>query len=571
VDADEQQWCATERQAAQQADTVSLEKRAASYDGGPSQQQAAEQLAAYRERGNVAYARHDYAAATRWYEKALGVRVEHTGAMHPDHAAATSNLAACALASTPPDPSAALLRLRPLLAAMPSHSKAQIRAGRCCVMLGELRSALAHYEAALRAERDAAAAAAKAAAGTKQQPFRLAYVAPRAESDERLKLMGPDGKTPLSEAAQQAADGRALAARLLSHGERCRSLAAKGRLDEAVYLGRAVARACSHSTCGQLLVVHALESRGKLWEAQQEAEEAEARAPADELVGLALARVYARRGKLDESEVRLRELVRAAPGEGGRPARALRGLRAALERKAEGNEAYRRGEHERAAAAYAEALELDVEGCLRPTLLANRAQARLQGGRPAEALRDVDEACTLDSENAKLLLRRAACHVALRQPRQAYADFEGVLALEPREPTSLAYLEAHPELRYGAAREGSGGDGGDDADAFSGGGPRPEPQIDPYSVLGLPRDADAAAVKAAYRKLALRWHPDRHLDAGEEQQLEAEFEFRRLNAAQRVLSDSVKKRTYDLGGTVPDLAAQRRPVRPADDDLPDLA
>jgi molecular chaperone DnaJ len=33
---------------------------------------------------------------------------------------------------------------------------------------------------------------------------------------------------------------------------------------------------------------------------------------------------------------------------------------------------------------------------------------------------------------------------------------------------------------------------------------------DPYEVLGLKRDADEAAIKAAYRKLAKRHHPDLH-------------------------------------------------------------
>lgn len=216
---------------------VSLEKRAAAYEasggGGANAAQTAEQFAAYRERGKVAFDRRDYAAASRWYEKALAVPLESipTTSLHEDHATVLNNLAACALAANPPDPTAALLRLKPLLEAIPRHSKALVRAGRCCIMLGELQAALIHYGTALHVERDAASAISGNA------PVRLAYAEPRAASDERLKIMGPDGKTPLSYVAQQAADGKAHATRLISHGERCHALAAKGRVNEAVYLG----------------------------------------------------------------------------------------------------------------------------------------------------------------------------------------------------------------------------------------------------------------------------------------------------------------------------------------------
>ncbi len=528
---------------------VSLDKRPASYDGEGAgrSQQLSEQLLAYRERGNAAYGRQDYTAAEKWYGKAAEIEVEHEDGMHPDRAAAISNLAACALARTPADPNLALRRLRPLLSALPRHTKARLRAGRCCVMLGELQAAIAHYEAALRSERDAMAPSTK--------PFELRYAPPKADAGERLTLMGPDGKTRLTAEAQQAQDGRSLAARMLSHAERCRSLSAAGRVDEALYLGRAVARHVTHASTGQMLVVSVLESRGRLWEAQQEAEVASAAFPAEEELGVALARLYAKRGKVDEAEEQLRAVARAAGGEGSRASRAVRGMRDALELKRRGNAAYAEREYERAAAAYTEAIELDVEGCVRPTLLANRAQARLSGGRAAEAARDVDDALRLDAGNVKLLLRRAACHVALNQPSRAFDDYAAVLTLEPDNPTAREYVDAH-EAEHGKGRARDGDAGGAD----DGGVPA---QLDPYAMLGVPRDADAAAIKAAYRKLALRWHPDKWADGTEEERMTAEEEFRWINAANAVLTDPVKRRTYDLGGSVADLVGRHAAPRPS--------
>lgn len=65
---------------------------------------------------------------------------------------------------------------------------------------------------------------------------------------------------------------------------------------------------------------------------------------------------------------------------------------------------------------------------------------------------------------------------------------------------------------------------------------------DYYEVLGLTRSASAADIKSAYRKLALKWHPDKNKDAG------AEAKFKEINEAFEVLSNSEKKSKYDQFG-----------------------
>lgn len=69
-------------------------------------------------------------------------------------------------------------------------------------------------------------------------------------------------------------------------------------------------------------------------------------------------------------------------------------------------------------------------------------------------------------------------------------------------------------------------------------------QKDYYEVLGISKNASAEEIKAAYRKLALQWHPDRH--AGDKKV--AEEKFKEINAAYQVLSDSQKKSAYDQYG-----------------------
>ena len=64
-----------------------------------------------------------------------------------------------------------------------------------------------------------------------------------------------------------------------------------------------------------------------------------------------------------------------------------------------------------------------------------------------------------------------------------------------------------------------------------------------YELLGVSRDADAAVIKAAYRKLAMRHHPDRN--PGDRQ---AETRFKSLSEAYEILKDEQKRAAYDRFG-----------------------
>lgn len=66
---------------------------------------------------------------------------------------------------------------------------------------------------------------------------------------------------------------------------------------------------------------------------------------------------------------------------------------------------------------------------------------------------------------------------------------------------------------------------------------------DYYEVLGVPKDADDAAIKKAYRQLAKKYHPD--INPGDK---EAEAKFKEASEAYAVLSDADKRRQYDQFG-----------------------
>lgn len=66
--------------------------------------------------------------------------------------------------------------------------------------------------------------------------------------------------------------------------------------------------------------------------------------------------------------------------------------------------------------------------------------------------------------------------------------------------------------------------------------------FDYYEVLGVNNNASADELKRAYRKMALKYHPDKNQDD------EAEAMFKRVNEAYQVLSDEEKRAVYDRYG-----------------------
>lgn len=72
-----------------------------------------------------------------------------------------------------------------------------------------------------------------------------------------------------------------------------------------------------------------------------------------------------------------------------------------------------------------------------------------------------------------------------------------------------------------------------------------EAEIDLYELLSIERDASGDQIKKAYRKAALKYHPDK---VPEEQRAESEVKFKEITQAYEILSDDQKRHLYDAHG-----------------------
>ena len=73
---------------------------------------------------------------------------------------------------------------------------------------------------------------------------------------------------------------------------------------------------------------------------------------------------------------------------------------------------------------------------------------------------------------------------------------------------------------------------------------------DYYKILGIDKKATVDDIKKSYRKLSLKWHPDKWSNKSDKEKKEAEEKFKDIAEAYSVLSDENKRQQYDMFGTV---------------------
>lgn len=198
-------------------------------------------------------------------------------------------------------------------------------------------------------------------------------------------------------------------------------------------------------------------------------------------------------------------------------------------KKSKGNEAFKMGKNQEACDFYTEALAVDpMNKDYNATLYGNRAAANMKLKKYLEAVQDCDRSLALKPEYMKSLLRRANCKLELERYQDAIRDFEKAKEMDPQNRDIRLQLQnAELELKKSKRKNY-------------------------YKILEITKDADERGIKKAYRKLALRWHPDKNSETPE-QQAAAEKKFKDISESYTVLSDATKRRRYDQGADIEEI------------------
>jgi len=255
-------------------------------------------------------------------------------------------------------------------------------------------------------------------------------------------------------------------------------------------------------------------------------------------------------------------------------------IRDLLRHKAEGNRAFQAGKHAEALEHYTAALARNGES--RPfcaVCLCNRAAASQALGHIADAIADCSRAIALDPQYAKAISRRAALYEKVRDYGQSCHDVRRLINLYDKQVQITQKTNSQQGKSSPSPSTGPGFSIEEVQQAkerltkaeeeMKKGNP-----LDHYSILGLEMGCSANEVKKAYRKAALRHHPDkagqflqRSVDGAEDTGLwkdatddqlrrdgerlidevrrDAEQLFKLIGESYAVLSDPSKRQRYD--------------------------
>ncbi|PNY20896.1 DnaJ subfamily C member 7 [Tolypocladium capitatum] len=187
--------------------------------------------------------------------------------------------------------------------------------------------------------------------------------------------------------------------------------------------------------------------------------------------------------------------------------------------KEEGNVEFKAGRLQPAIEKYTQALEIDPSNRnMNAKLLQNRAQCKIKLKQYDEAIADAERAVGLDPSYTKARKTKANALGQSGKWEDAVNEWKSIQELDPEDRTipkevRRAELELKKSLRK-----------------------------DYYRIMGLEKDAGPDDIKKAYRKMAVKLHPDKN--PGDP---DAEAKFKDMQEAYETLSDPQKKAAYDNG------------------------
>ncbi|KZZ95897.1 DNAJ domain containing protein [Moelleriella libera RCEF 2490] len=194
--------------------------------------------------------------------------------------------------------------------------------------------------------------------------------------------------------------------------------------------------------------------------------------------------------------------------------------------KEEGNAAFKAGRWQAAIDKYTQALEVDPSNRgINAKLLQNRAQCKIKLKQYDDAISDAEKAVSLDPSYNKARKTKANALGQSGNWAESVREWKSIQELEPEDRTIPKEVrKAELELKKSQRK-------------------------DYYKIMGLEKDCGPDDIKKAYRKMAIKLHPDKNPDDPE-----AEAKFKDMQEAYETLSDPQKRTAYDNGDDLLDPA-----------------
>lgn len=233
-------------------------------------------------------------------------------------------------------------------------------------------------------------------------------------------------------------------------------------------------------------------------------------------------------------------------------------IRDLLHRKKAGNEAFKQGKHADAIEHYTAAISIGAEcRSFAAVCFCNRAAAHQALGQILDAVADCNLAIALDENYYKAISRRAALFEMIRDYKYACADLQKLVALlecksqEKAQPLGSQGESSGDRILKQARRRLS----------LIEDKTRKKSSLDLYLILGVKATDTESDIKKAYRKAALKHHPDKAgqflarnensddgrlwKDIGEKVHADADKLFKMIGEAYGILSDADKRAEYN--------------------------
>lgn len=155
-------------------------------------------------------------------------------------------------------------------------------------------------------------------------------------------------------------------------------------------------------------------------------------------------------------------------------------------------------------------------------ILSNKATCFKLMGESKKALDAINKAIEINPKYGKAYLKKADMEEELREYELAKQSIVKAKELDPN-------LDIDARLQRVTQKANK------------------KEKVDYYKVLGVDKNASQKDIKRAYKKLAMKWHPDKHSESPETK-AQANRKFKEIVEAHDVLGNPQKRKKYDIGG-----------------------